>query len=297
MRRPSVGSRWPASCCSSWPWLAALAVDKAVGHPGHGRLGVLAGHGRQLPGARAWASGGSARRRRAPSAASSPGSGICLFYLVTTRYFPRHGRQLLRHDVAAQPGDRQRRWSTSPRHGADRMPWTAGRRWRNPLANKVGWFDLNNINCGLLGMPLGFLVIYVVSLMTKAPSAEMQAFVDEIRKPRGQTVLEEKTSDRHAVRASERGPSGPRFFLPACQVPLRCRHCAGRRSDGRRCTMGGYLLTLLVLSPAELRSGGADVHAARPRAAQPVRRRRTSPTTSGASSAASPIRSSRSSRW
>ena len=41
-------------------------------------------------------------------------------------------------------------------------------------------------------MPLGFLVIYVVSLFTKAPSTEMQAFVDEIRKPRGRTVLEEK---------------------------------------------------------------------------------------------------------
>ncbi len=63
----------------------------------------------------------------------------------------------------------------------------------NPLANKVGWFDLNNINCGLLGMPLGFLVIYVVSLMGKAPSKEMQAFIDEIRKPRGKMVLEEKT--------------------------------------------------------------------------------------------------------
>ena len=63
----------------------------------------------------------------------------------------------------------------------------------HPLANKVGWFDLNNINCGLLGMPLGFLVIYVVSLMGKEPSKEMQAYVDEIRKPRGRTVLEEKT--------------------------------------------------------------------------------------------------------
>ena len=62
----------------------------------------------------------------------------------------------------------------------------------HPLANKVGWFNLNNINCGLLGAPLGFLVICVVSLMTKEPSAEMQAFIDEIRKPRGQTVLEEK---------------------------------------------------------------------------------------------------------
>ena len=62
----------------------------------------------------------------------------------------------------------------------------------NPLANRVGWFDLNNINCGLLGMPLGFLVMIVVSLFGKAPSAEMQAMVDEIRKPRGKTVLEEK---------------------------------------------------------------------------------------------------------
>ena len=26
----------------------------------------------------------------------------------------------------------------------------------HPLANKVGWFNLNNISCGLLGMPLGF---------------------------------------------------------------------------------------------------------------------------------------------
>ena len=63
----------------------------------------------------------------------------------------------------------------------------------HPLANKVGWFDLNNINCGMLGAPLGFLVIYVVSLMGKEPSREMQAYVDEIRKPRGRTVLEEKT--------------------------------------------------------------------------------------------------------
>ena len=63
----------------------------------------------------------------------------------------------------------------------------------HPMANKVGWFDLNNIACGLLGMPLGFLVIYVVSLVTPEPSKEMQAFIDEIRKPRGRTVLEEKS--------------------------------------------------------------------------------------------------------
>jgi len=61
----------------------------------------------------------------------------------------------------------------------------------HPIANKVGWFDLNNINCGLLGMPLGFLIMWIVSRMGPAPSPEMQAMVDEIRKPRGRTVLEE----------------------------------------------------------------------------------------------------------
>ena len=54
---------------------ACTGGDQAIGHPGHGRLGVLAGDGRQLPGARAWASGGSGRPRRLPSAASSPASG------------------------------------------------------------------------------------------------------------------------------------------------------------------------------------------------------------------------------
>jgi cation/acetate symporter len=39
---------------------------------------------------------------------------------------------------------------------------------------------------------LGFLVMWIVSLLGKPPSAEMQALVDEIRKPRGRTVLEEK---------------------------------------------------------------------------------------------------------
>ena len=93
----------------------------------------------------------------------------------------------LLNPVTGQPVDRRRQG-----HGGYRMPWNPGRRCAHPLANKVGWFDLNNINCGLLGMPLGFLVIYVVSLMSKEPSKEMQAFVDEIRKPRGKTVLARK---------------------------------------------------------------------------------------------------------
>jgi cation/acetate symporter len=34
----------------------------------------------------------------------------------------------------------------------------------------------------------------VVSLMTKAPSLEMQNFIDEIRQPKGRALMEEKTA-------------------------------------------------------------------------------------------------------
>jgi cation/acetate symporter len=120
------------------------------------------------------------------------GWGICLFYLVTSRYFPQAGVTYFGMSSLLNPETGQALVNVSqvladPKWLAD-VPASAA----NPLANKVGWFDLNNINCGLLGMPLGFLVIYVVSLMGKEPSAQMQAYIDEIRKPRGRTVLEEK---------------------------------------------------------------------------------------------------------
>lgn len=121
------------------------------------------------------------------------GFGLCLFYLVTTRYFPGFGvkyagmTSLLNPATGAPIIPDMAKVMALP-NAMESFPTLA-----HPLANKVGWFNLNNINCGLLGMPLGFLVIYVVSLMTPEPSKEMQAFVDEIRKPRGRTVLEEKT--------------------------------------------------------------------------------------------------------
>jgi cation/acetate symporter len=120
------------------------------------------------------------------------GWGICLFYLVVSRYFPQAGVTYFGMTSLLNPETGKALINVAqimadPKWIAD-VPASAA----NPMANRVGWFDLNNINCGLLGMPLGFLVIYVVSLFTKAPSMEMQAFIDEIRKPRGRTVLEEK---------------------------------------------------------------------------------------------------------
>ncbi len=120
------------------------------------------------------------------------GFGLCVFYLVTTRYFPQAGVQMWGMKSLVNPETRQplidvAKLLADPKWAAD-IPASAA----NPMANRVGWFDLNNINCGLLGAPLGFLVMIVVSLFTKAPSKEMMAYIDEIRKPRGKTVLQEK---------------------------------------------------------------------------------------------------------
>jgi cation/acetate symporter len=67
------------------------------------------------------------------------GFGVCLFYLVGTRYFDM------------------------------------------PL-----WFGIRNISSALFGLPVAFVVTWAVSLMTEAPSKEMQDFVDSIRTPKGE---------------------------------------------------------------------------------------------------------------
>jgi len=120
------------------------------------------------------------------------GFGICIFYLVVTRYFPGYGVKYfgmtsLLNPVTGQPLVDIAKAMQLP-NAMEAWPTLA-----HPLANKVGWFNLNNIACGLLGLPVGFATIIIVSLLGKEPSKEMQAYVDEIRKPRGRTVLEEKT--------------------------------------------------------------------------------------------------------
>jgi cation/acetate symporter len=121
------------------------------------------------------------------------GFGICLFYLVVSRYFPGFGVKYAGMTSLVSPAGvplvADMAKAMAAPNAMEAFPTLA-----HPLANKVGWFNLNNIACGLLAMPIGFATIIIVSLLGKEPSKEMQAYVDEIRKPRGRTVLEEKTT-------------------------------------------------------------------------------------------------------
>ena len=58
------------------------------------------------------------------------------------------------------------------------------------------WFGIKNISCGLFGIPAAFLTTIVVSLVTPAPSKEMQDFIDSIRVPKGDVLLADA---RHAI--------------------------------------------------------------------------------------------------
>ncbi len=59
----------------------------------------------------------------------------------------------------------------------------------SPVADNM-WWDINPISAGLFGVPLGFIIIIVVSLVTPAPSRAVQELVEHVRYPnlRGGTV-------------------------------------------------------------------------------------------------------------
>jgi cation/acetate symporter len=51
------------------------------------------------------------------------------------------------------------------------------------------WMGIDNLRFGIIGAGVSLVAMVVVSLMTKEPDAETQAMVDEIRIPKGDTVL------------------------------------------------------------------------------------------------------------
>ncbi len=46
------------------------------------------------------------------------------------------------------------------------------------------WWDIQPVSAGVFGVPLGFIVIFVVSLLTPAPSEEMQELAERVRYPK-----------------------------------------------------------------------------------------------------------------
>jgi cation/acetate symporter len=49
--------------------------------------------------------------------------------------------------------------------------------------NAPKWFEINPISAGIFGIPAGFLGVIIGSLITPAPSKEVQELVDHVRYP------------------------------------------------------------------------------------------------------------------
>ena len=75
------------------------------------------------------------------------------------------------------------------RRAADGHRGAARPRWSR------GCGRINNISGGIIGVPLSFLTIWLVSMFTPAPSKAMQDFIEDIRVPRGGVRL----ADQKAV--------------------------------------------------------------------------------------------------
>ena len=175
----------------------------------------------------------------------------------------------------------------------------AGRRSRHPLANKVGWFDLNNINCGLLGMPLGFLVIYRGQPDGQGAvegDAGLRRRDPQAARPDGPRGKDDLDRARPVVRSGVL--RGPASFCGPCRcaaIPVSaaqgfepCGSMAVGASDPIL-TYWYFHLPNFVLAALMYTLLGRV-------AARAVRRSRIRRTTSGAFSAGSPIRSWPSSR-
>lgn len=120
------------------------------------------------------------------------GFGVTLMYLLVTRYFPGFGVQYLGMSALLNPVT----WAPVVDLKVAMAAPNAMDGWvtlAHPLASKVGWFNINNISAAAFGLPVGFAVMIGVSLITPAPSKELQQFIDDCRRPRGKTLMDEKS--------------------------------------------------------------------------------------------------------
>jgi cation/acetate symporter len=118
------------------------------------------------------------------------GFGVCAYYLVGTRYFPESFISMWRPEaVVAKMGELQAAVTAA----TDEAGKTAASAALTAFTTaEAKWWGINNISCALFGLPVSLVVTVVVSLLTPAPSKEMQDFIDNVRIPKGETLMAEK---------------------------------------------------------------------------------------------------------
>ncbi len=124
------------------------------------------------------------------------GFSLTLYYLVGTRYYASGfyefwaGLSGASDAAITKYTELKAAWEAAAPE-AKAAAWKAFDTQAQTMAN---WFGVRNISAALFGLPLGIIVMVVVSRLTPAPSKEMQDLIDEIRRPSGGVVMKEKTA-------------------------------------------------------------------------------------------------------
>jgi cation/acetate symporter len=124
------------------------------------------------------------------------GFGICLYYLLGTRYGAVGFYEMWSGLSAASPEAiakfaELKAAAAAATGDAQAAALAALDKHAQTIAN---WWGVKNLSAAAFGLPVGFVVMIVVSRLTKEPSKEMQDFIDEIRVPRGKSIMEEKAA-------------------------------------------------------------------------------------------------------
>ena len=124
------------------------------------------------------------------------GFGVCLYYLIGTRYYAPAFVDMwswlgtAKPDAMAKLAELKAAWVAA---GSDAAKSAAAWKAYDAQAQAVAsWWGVKNISAALFGLPVGFLTIFIVSLLTPAPSKEVQDLVDATRRPAGGTLMQEK---------------------------------------------------------------------------------------------------------
>ena len=123
------------------------------------------------------------------------GFGLCIYYMFGSRYyavsFYETWASLSGASEAAitKFGELKAALAAATEADAIKAAATALDTHARTMAN---WWGITNLSSGIFGLVASFAVTIIVSLLTAAPSKEVAAMIDNIRKPRGVQLYQEK---------------------------------------------------------------------------------------------------------
>ena len=149
------------------------------------------------------------------------GFGVCLFYLIMTQFYPQtfilwFGSEATiarMHELAAAATDTAAAVAAAGDAVTAELRIAAGAaksQYTAFLSTGATWWGIKNVSCGIFGIPVAFIVTWVVSLLTRAPSKEMQDFIELDPRPNRGRGADEGVGRGRVIGYAAPPPGGPR---------------------------------------------------------------------------------------